>query len=319
MGIQVIKPGLQSTIQDLGRFGYQEYGVIVSGAMDNYALRVANLLVGNEEGEAGLEITLIGPSLLFEHNTVISLFGAELHASIDGTPIPNGKPLMAEKGSILSFGSVKNGCRCYLAIKGGFATDPVMSSKSTYMKAKIGGYQGRMIAAGDVLPIKETVLFQQPSWRASPSLSRYITENNPIRFISGKQADWFTNEGKTAFTSSPYLIANDSDRMGYRLKGSPINLMEKKELITEGVTVGSIQVPHDGQPIILMADRQTTGGYPKIGQVASVDLPALAQRKPGESLSFQEISLQVAHRLLFEQEKELQLLKRFINNKLKGV
>ncbi|SHQ77822.1 Allophanate hydrolase subunit 2 [Mycobacteroides abscessus subsp. abscessus] len=319
MSIIVLKPGLLTTIQDLGRFHYQAKGIGTSGALDLYSHRLANWLVGNEENEATIEITLIGPTLLFQCTAVISICGADLSPTLNGIKIDNGRTLQVSNGDILSFSTIRNGSRAYLAVSGGIHSPSKFGSKSTDIRSKIGGQYGRPLKAKDRLLIPSSYLLHRIQWKLSPELHNHVTENRKVRFTKGKQFDLFTNSSHQAFISSDYQINKDSNRMGIRLNGPPLQLQTKKELITEGVAHGSVQVPPNGQPIILLSDRQTTGGYPKIAQIASVDLPYLAQKKPGEMVSFEEITLQESQKLYSRMNHLMRVQKTIIKEGLKGV
>jgi antagonist of KipI len=325
MSIRVIRPGLLTTVQDLGRMGMQQYGVIVSGAMDSFALRIANLLVSNEEHEAVLEITLSGPSLLFEHDALIAISGADLSPSIGDQTVPAWRPIWVRAGSQLDFGAPVRGCRAYLSVAGGIDVPLVMHSRSTYLRAKLGGLEGRPLANGDRIPFRsesrqafemmkglaERAIdrpFHSTSWFACTDLPGY-TDHPTIRVMPGGQHEWFTEESQIAFVSEEYRVTPQSDRMGYRLSGPSVRFRLRRELISEAVTFGTIQVPADGQPIILMADRPTTGGYAKIAQVATVDLPILAQLKPGSKIRFQQISIDEAQSLYRSREALIQKLR----------
>ena len=300
MTVKVLRPGLLATIQDLGRHGYQRYGVIVGGAMDNYSLRLANLLVGNEEGEAALEVTLFGTSLQFEKDMLIALTGGDLLATIDEEHAPMWRPLFVKKGSLLQFKSAIKGCRAYVSFAGGIAVPEVMESKSTYLRAKIGGFQGRALQKGDVFECGEISAIAQSfisqskkrnshrTWSVSCNPLLNLQQTQTIRLLKGNEFERFDKESRHALFNRPYTLTAQSDRMGSRLKGCTLSLSEEFELLSEGVTYGTIQVPPNGQPIVLMADRQTTGGYPKIGQVISADLPRLAQLQPGATIHFKE-------------------------------
>ncbi|KZL91631.1 biotin-dependent carboxyltransferase family protein [Clostridium magnum] len=326
MGITVINPGLLTTIQDLGRYGYQKYGIIVSGAMDTYSLRLANLLVGNKEGEAALEITLMGPSLEIEKGTLLAITGGDLSPTINGESIPMWRPVYLHEKSILKFGACKSGCRSYLAVAGGYDVAEVMESKSTYLRAGIGGFQGRGLQKDDVLefksPREESLniienlskkhsanFFSSTLWYLRKKSVIKDSQNIKIRVIRNRQFDQFSLDSKKQFLTCSFKISHQSDRMGYRLQGPAINLEKPLEMISEAVALGTIQVPPDGNPIILLADRQTVGGYPKIAQIATVDISKVVQSKPGDRISFEEISLEEAERLYIEREKYIQNLK----------
>ncbi|MGV3465565.1 MAG: biotin-dependent carboxyltransferase family protein [Heyndrickxia sp.] len=331
--ITIKKPGLLSSIQDLGRYGYQKYGVIVSGAMDPLAHRIANLLVGNEEYESTLEMTLLGPVLEFHEDTLISLCGGDLSPTINGKSVPMWRTVYVKKGSELRFGSAKAGCRVYLAVAGGFSVPDVMGSKSTYLNAGIGGLNGRALKAGDQVaihtpsPLSSKIILQmkrqdtnesfiEMEWSVASKLIPSFKKVQSIRVMRGRQFSLFRIKSQREFFSKAFEVTTQSDRMGYRLKGETLSLEQPTEMLSEAVSFGTIQVPSDGNPIILLADRQTTGGYPKIGQVASVDLSLLAQAKPGDELRFSEISHEEAEALLIDRERKIQELKKGILLKL---
>lgn len=316
MGIKVLQPGILATIQDLGRYGLQKFGVIVGGAMDSISLRIANLLVGNSEGEGALEVTLYGTTLLFETDELIAITGGNLQPTIDGKAAPMWRPLLIEKGSVLKFNTAISGCRAYVSFSGGIQVPKVMSSKSTYIRAGIGGFQGRKLQKNDVFELDRRSelgedLFKQLkkeptylSWSADYTSFVTFKKTQTIRFIRGSEYQHFDEESLKKFLSTPYTITTHSDRMGYRLEGDAIQLKEPFELLSEGVTFGTIQVPANGQPIILMADCQTTGGYPKIGQVISADLPSLAQMQANGRVYFKEVTLEEAQLALIHQERK---------------
>ncbi|MFM0431959.1 biotin-dependent carboxyltransferase family protein [Paraburkholderia aspalathi] len=303
MNIEVIKPGALSTFQDLGRVGFQHLGIPANGAMDERAHRIANALVGNASTNATLEITLMGPTLRFPHDTVIALSGADLDAKLDATPVPLDRATMVPAGSELSFGKRRSGLRAYLAVRGGFRFDPVMGSASTYTRGGYGGHAGRPLKKGDLLAA------HAPTRPVPHHPDRTLFDENilsapdaPIRVLPGREWQYFSMQAQQTFLHEPYRLAPQSDRMGYRLEGGRLDLSAPRDVASEAVGFGAIQVPADGQPIILMADRQTTGGYPKIGHVCAVDLPRLAQKMPGESVHFTRVDLETAQRLLLLQE-----------------
>jgi len=319
MGITVIKPGLYTTIQDIGRFGYQQLGIVPSGAMDSFALRTANMLVDNHDTESTIEITMIGPILRFEKSAIISICGANMSPEINGIPVQTGKVLTIQSGEILTFNKLVSGSRCYLAVHGGIQVEKVLDSKSTYVKGRIGGINGLPLRTQDYIPIQESRMKRRAKWSLARECFQYVESNSPVRIMEGKQFHLFTQRAKSKLLQAEFKIQSNSDRMGYRLQGEyHLSLSSPKELITEGVTMGSIQVPPDGQPIVLMADRQTTGGYPKIAQVASVDLPILAQKKPGDIIKFEMVSLRTAQSLLIKREKQLCILQKLIKERMRG-
>lgn len=311
MSIRVMKAGMQTTIQDLGRHGWQSLGISVCGAMDPWAAKIVNILLNNHENEAVLEMTVHGPTLEIQEDLFLAIFGADMVARRNGKKIAQGKPVFVRKGDVLTFGYARDGIRTYLAVKGGFFIEKVLDSYSTDVKAKMGGMGGRALKEGDILPTKsgETPLSHNRKFPYHIK-NHYIDRKvSPIHFIRGRQYHWFTKESLQAFESSPFTIEPDSDRMGYRLSGSGLEQGEPRELITEGTTFGTIQIPPSGQPIILMADRQPTGGYPKIGEVIRSDLPRLSQMRPGQKLHFQEVSLQEAYQKIRKQRRDLEKIK----------
>ncbi|WDF69852.1 biotin-dependent carboxyltransferase family protein [Sphingobacterium oryzagri] len=313
MGFSVLKAGMQTTIQDLGRFGFQRFGMVVGGAMDGLAWRLGNMILHNNENAAALECTTIGPSLHFEQTQLIAITGADLSARLDGVPIACWKPILVTAGSVLSFGKPVSGCRAYICFQNGLDIPQVMHSQSTYLKAKIGGWQGRALQKGDRIdfckPYGNAAL--QINWRLSPQLYTDLSRTN-IRVIKGPQFEDFSKESVEQFFSESFDITAMSDRMGYRLASAPLRLAHSTELLSSAVTFGTVQVPPEGQAIVLMADRPTTGGYPILAQVASVDLSLLSQKQAGDALRFELISLAEAQRLLRTQERQLLQVKRSI-------
>jgi len=294
--IEVIKPGIFTTIQDKGRWGYQSYGVGIAGALDPFALSAANLLVGNPEEAAGLELTLLGPTIKFHQETIFAIAGADLGPKLDGEKIQNWTCHHAPVGSTLSFAGRKSEVRSYLAVSGGIDVPPVMGSRSTYLIAHFGGLEGRTLKSQDRLPISST------SPGAKKFIGKFLPEkfrppyakNPTLRVVLGPFADFFSEEGIRAFFSTEYMITPNSDRMGYRLQGEAIKRQKPSELISCGLANGTIQVPPNGQPIILLADRQTIGGYPIIATMIQADLPLVAQCLPGDRLRFSAVSVDEA-------------------------
>lgn len=330
--ITVMKPGLQDTIQDMGRYGYQKFGVIVGGVMDPFSHRTANLLVGNGGQEATLEMTLVGPRLLFEQDVVIAICGGDLQPTIGKISVPMWKPVYIRKGSELKFGAALAGSRSYLAVAGGFNVPIVLNSRSTYVKAGLGGFEGRPLKKGDVLlnnnptdasvSIKKkleigTDIFHAPDWQIASKLLPKLSKRYEIRVMRGRQYVLFDEPSQSRFWNEPFTVSSLSDRMGYRLNGPKLQLKKPSELISEAVTFGSIQVPSDGNPIILAADRQTTGGYPKIGQISSINFTKLAQAKAGDELSFTEVTIAQSHQIIAVQEANLKELRAAILTKFR--
>ncbi len=309
---EVVQPGPLTTVQDLGRYGYQQYGVPSSGAMDSYALRIGNLLVGNAENAASLEITLFGCQLRALQDTVVAVTGADLGVTINGKPAPQWQAIPVRKDDVIAFPRLKSGCRAYLSVAGGFPVSPVMGSASTYVRAGIGGYEGRALRKGDVLrtakPMRQPAQVPIPH-RYIPAYGNRIT----LRVVLGPQDDYFTDEGIRTFLSSDYTVSTQADRMGYRLEGARIRHKAKADIISDGIPLGAVQVPGDGLPIILLADRQTTGGYTKIATVISADIPLIAQAKPGDTVRFRQVSPDEAITALREQEKMIESVKLLLH------
>lgn len=318
--VKIIKPGLLTTVQDLGRYGYQQYGVTVSGVMDNVSARLANILVGNDEGEGLLEITMLGPEIEFLEDMVIAITGGELLPALNNNVVAMGKSLLVKKGDKLAFKGVKSGCRSYIAFSGGIEVPVLMGSKATFTRGNIGGYEGRALKAGDTLTIGT------PKESLSSLAGKEIHENLyeykhtiELRVVLGPQEKAFTEKGLQTFFANQYSVTNECDRMGYRLEGERIEHKDGGDIISDGISMGAIQVPSHGSPIIMMADRQTTGGYTKIGNVITVDLPKVAQAKPGDKIVFKETTLEEAHHLLKELESKIATLKQRCSIKEKEV
>jgi biotin-dependent carboxylase-like uncharacterized protein len=294
--IKIYNPGLLTTVQDLGRFGYQQYGMPVSGAMDTYSLKFANFLVGNNSNEACLEATVTGPEIEFESETFIAVCGADMQAKLNGKDAGMYVTIPVKQGDKLTFQSLKNGIRTYVAFAGGIDVPVVMGSKSTYLRGKMGGFNGRQLLAGDKLKIgipAKKIKIKEANKKQIPIWNDYFI----ARIIAGPEANYFTMNGLANFLNSEYKLSVQSDRMGYRLSGEKIEHQLPPDIISSGIAFGTIQVPSHGEPIVMMADRQSTGGYPRIANVISADLPYLAQLQPGNTLRFLEINLKQAHEL----------------------
>lgn len=328
--IRVMKAGVLTQLQDLGRYGYQRYGVPVNGVMDEWSHRIANVLVGNPDHVATLECTLTGPSLRFDRDRLVALCGADMRANVDGEPVPLGQPLLIHAGATLQFDGHRRGARVYLAVRGGFGVPAVMGSASTFVQGRFGGFQGRPLVKGDRLPLADAdhgypgalrLLVQCGTAFVTPaafSIPVPDSSMDAVRFVPGPQWQAFTPEARQAFAGQPFEIGAQSDRMGYRLKGPALALARPLEMVSEAVSFGTVQVPPDGNPIILMADRQSAGGYPKIGYVASVDLPMLAQAMPGEQLRFAPVALEQAQALYLAREEALAQLRQQVELSMRG-
>lgn len=315
MKIEVLKPGAQTQVQDLGRYGYQGLGVPVGGVMDEWSHRLANLLAGNSCDEATLEIVLTGPSLRFEAATRIAICGADLSPRLDGRELGPDRAVEVPAGGVLEFGPCVAGLRAYLAVRGGFAIAPLMGSRSTYLRGGFGGFAGRALRKGDALEVPE-----QPAPapvrgpRVRPLLPSSLPRNAPgepawLRVVQGEHWDLFDSQAQALLSQAEFRIGLQSDRMGYRLEGPSLQRRDKSELISEAMSFGTIQVPPDGQPIVLMAERHGTGGYPKIAHVISVDLPRLAQLAPQRTLRFEPVTLEAAQTLYLQREQALTTLR----------
>ena len=305
------RPGMHSVLQDMGRLGHQQYGVSVNGPMDEWSHRLANALVGNAEDAAVLECTLSGPRLSFSENTLIALCGARMNVTADGRPVPYDCAVLLRRGVVLDVGERLRGARVYLAVRGGLATEPVLGSRSTNVRAGFGGFHGRALRKGDCLPLSAisrdvpTLPIERCMVQSGlPLVSALPVDVTPptapadgLRFIPGPHWHAFTAQAQQSFTRQPYEVTPQSDRMGSRLRGPALMLEQPMELVSEATVFGTVQVPPDGQPIVLMADRQSAGGYPKIGYVASADLPALAQAMPGDALRFTPVTQEDAEKL----------------------
>lgn len=315
MGILFLNGGLLTTVQDAGRRGYQRFGLGASGAVDVRSYTYANLLVGNDRDEAVLEVTLFGPTMEFTSRSVIAITGGDLSPLLNGKPFPMYRAAAVEKGDILSFGTPKTGCRAYISFAGGLQVTPIMGSRSTYIKANLGGYEGRKLMQND------EIAFHRPGTQPS-NLSRRRIEppelsgSYTLRVLLGPQDDRFTKKGLETFLSSVYTVTNEFDRMGYRLSGAKIEHVTDGNIITDGITFGAIQVPDGGEPIIMLSDRQTTGGYAKIASVIHEDMPLIAQCKAGDTVRFAVTDIETAQVAFLAQKNHYLTLQRSFERKM---
>ncbi len=300
--VRVIEGGPLTTVQDLGRYGYQRYGLPVSGALDRFALRVGNLLVGNDEGAAGLEMTMVGPELLFLTDTVVALTGAEFRPRLDGRPAPVWEAFAVARGATLACGPARAGVRGYLAFAGGIDVPVVLGSRSTYLRSRLGGFEGRALRAGDVLPLP-TVPPAVEGRRINRKRIPVEAGSHTLRVVLGPQDQAFTAEGIHRLLSAAFTITPQSDRMGYRLDGPRITHRASADIVSDGTPAGAVQVTGDETPIILLADRGTAGGYTKAAVVIAADLGRRAQAAPGNRISFEAISVERAHKALGAQHE----------------
>ena len=309
--LRVVEPGLLTTVQDLGRYGYQRFGVPVSGAMDDFALRAANLMVGNEEGAGALELTVLGPTIVIESDTSIAITGGDLSPALDGEPVPLWETINVPAGSRLSFGGARDGLRSWLAVAGGIDVPMVMGSRSTYVRGGIGGLQGRALSAGDTLSTLS------PS--GGVDVGRRLPEDFPapsygnshqLRFVPGPQDEAFTEDAVSTLLGSIYSVSMDQDRMGCRLEGPALKHRSGPDIVSDGSPLGAVQVPGDGTPIVLLADRGTTGGYTKIATVIGADVGLLAQAMPGDEVTFSAVSVEDAQSVLRERRAVLRAIEQ---------
>jgi biotin-dependent carboxylase-like uncharacterized protein len=306
------KSGLLTTVQDPGRWGYQAIGMPVAGAMDGFALRAGNIIVGNDAGAAALEVTVTGPTFsVTEREGVFCLSGAELVLTINGEKVPAWTAHSIKAGDKVTVGGPAGaGCRGYLCFSGGIDVPVVMGSRSTYLRAKIGGLEGRALKAGDVLETGGN----PPLWRrcegfACPAALRPgYGKDRPVRVLLGPQDDCFTREGIETFLGSGYVITNEADRMGFRLEGPAIEHTGGADIISDGIPLGAVQVPGHGKPVVMLADRQTTGGYTKIAVVVTADISLLAQRMPGEFVRFEKVEFEEALAIALDERARLRSL-----------
>ena len=316
MGIRILKGGMLTTVQDLGRTGYQSQGFSVAGVMDVRSFKIANLLLDNPENEAVLEFTLIGPTLEFTSSTII---GGDFQPVLNGKPVEMYRALYINKGDILKFGSARTGSRGYIAFSSYLNIPVVMGSRCTNLKSSLGGFKGRKLQAGDYIGfrIKRRYLPFFLSRKLEPD--HFDDVQAELRVVMGPQDDLFSKQGLETFLTQEYTVTSDFDRMGCRLEGPFIAPKKGSDIISDGIAFGSIQVPAHGKPIILLADRQTTGGYGKIATVASVDIPKLVQRKTDHKIRFRAISVEEAQELYLNEIRELDAMRKTIHVPCKEV
>lgn len=334
MSITIIEPGILDTVQDLGRKGWASMGINPGGAMDRIATTIANYLVGNNEHAPVIEMHFPAPVIQFNNTTLIAICGGDFQPVLDEVPLPLHTPLLIEQGGTLRFTKLKKGARAYLAVAGGFDLQPWLSSYATNLKAGAGGHEGRRLLGGDVLYFENRNFFvpgssalfnivashsstsgtlpgrpsriHQLPWQATMT-GLYGSEE--LRVIAGNEYPLISDCSATILEGNTFIISHQSDRMGYRMNGSPLQLVQKKEMISSAVTSGTIQLLPNGQLIILMADHQTTGGYPRLAHLISADIPRLAQMQPNQSVRFRMVTLEEAEAALLEQERNLQQVK----------
>lgn len=307
---RVVKPGFFTTVQDLGRTGFLRFGVPVSGAMDDFSFKLANMLVGNSPSDACLEITVIGPELEALSDTQIALGGGDLSPLVNNEEVAMWQTINIKKGDVVSFGKLRNGCRAYLSVRSGINVPLMLGSRSTYTRCQLGGVQGRQLKKDDILegfdsanPLKHILALP------SDLIPNFNSETH-VNVVLGPHLGKFTKEGVETFLSNPYAVTLEADRMGYRTEGPAIELKTRGDVISDAILPGAVQVPSDGKPIIMMKDAQTTGGYAKIAVVETSDIHVLGQTKPKDKVRFHEISLAKACDGLREYKEKLKTFEK---------
>jgi antagonist of KipI len=301
----VVKAGMLTTIQDTGRWGFQSRGVPVAGPMDPVSHRLANALVGNDRDAAALEITLLGPELEFVDERLVAVAGAEFELALDGRSVPSNAPFTVSAGSHLRFGARRLGARAYLAVSGGIAVPPTLGSRSTHLVSAMGGVAGRALTAGDRLPLGDPTHMPGTALAPQTAIVPLPAGRATIRVLPGPQVEYFSADALDVLQSAPYVIGHHSDRMGFRLEGPRLTHARGADIISDATPLGVMQVPASGQPILLMADRQTTGGYPKIATVITADIAVAGQLGPADSMSFVVCTPREAMAALIAQERAL--------------
>jgi len=311
MSLQIIKTGLLDTVQDQGRYGYQHLGINPGGAMDRFSSQLANALLGKDFTSPVIEMHFPSSKILFTEATIICITGGDFTPAINGKKIPLNQPVAIDKNTELSLEKNISGARCYLSVLHNFELGKWLNSYSTNLVANAGGFKGGALKKGDIINFKNNfdykfllgeIDFKLLPWKGSDN----FFFKKEIRFIKGNEWEWLERNSKNDFTETNYIISNNSNRMGYRLEGIVLNLKEDRQLISSGVTFGTIQLLPDGQLIVLMADHQTTGGYPRIGNVISADLPMLAQKNPGDEIKVVEVEIALAEKEIIQQQRDLQ-------------
>jgi antagonist of KipI len=316
MSLKIIKAGILDTIQDLGRYGHQHLGINPAGAMDKYAMQVTNLLIGNKPGEAVIEMHFPAAVFMFTRPALIAIGGADFSASINGEPVPNYHPVIVDKNDVLQFHKPITGARAYLAVAGGLSITKWMNSYSTLLTAKAGGYNGRSLRKDDELFFRQPGSYPNKNedfmvlpWRACvnylPAQQEGKDDRNEMLVVPGKEWDRLTTESKENFTMTSFVITQQSDRMGYRLNNIPMHSLIHEEIISSAVSFGTIQLLPDGRLIVLMADHQTTGGYPRVAHIISAHHSGMAQVKAGDKIQFRLTDQLTAEKLLVKQQQHL--------------
>lgn len=309
MTIEILRTGLLTTVRDIGRFGYRRFGVNPTGAMDPLAARIANILVGNSDHDAVIEANFPAPVLRFRYDTIFAVTGGDLAPRLDGAEIRNWRTFRAEAGSTLSFSSRVTGCRCYIAVAGGFDLPRWLGSSTTNLAASAGGFRGRKLAVGDVIELNAPDAFASVGVSPAPSILPRYHDFPTVRITAGPEFDRLSTESRNDFLNSTFTIGKNSDPMGFRLEGPSLQIDGEAAFLSSAVTFGTIQLPPGGDPILLMSDHQTSGGYPRIGNIAAVDIPLAAQLGPSDRIAFHLVEHEEAHKLLVAMERDLAMLR----------
>lgn len=321
MSLEILKAGVLDTVQDAGRPGYRRWGIGPSGVMDPYASRVANALVGNDAHAALLEMHFPAPHILFHRDAIVTLTGAGMVPTVQEYGVPLWKPLIVKAGSVLTFHRRNNGARCYLAIRGGIAVTPWLGSRSTNLKVNAGGFQGRALRKGDVIPVHDdtfpkgiTAAFKVLPWSVNyPAVYR---PDDEIFFTPGHEWSWLSETSRRDVLTQPFMIESSSDRMAYHVSHRALTFRKKQELLSSAVCAGTIQALPGGNLLILMADHQTTGGYPRIGHVATAHLPRLAQLNANDMFRLKKISVEESEKMLLSLGRDLRDIQAACRKKL---
>jgi biotin-dependent carboxylase-like uncharacterized protein len=302
--LAILSGGFLTTVQDLGRDHCAHLGLSPSGAADNVSLRLGNLLVGNPPGAAAFEMTLSGATVVFNSSFPIALTGSAFEATLDGTAVACWQTLLVRPGQTLRCGSATSGARCYLCVGGGLQVEPILASSSTHLQAALGGAGGRPVKSGDFFTVGHSV-DSESALSIRLDILEYLFKPGPLRTTSGMQIELFTAAERSMFFSSTYVVKEESNRTGLRLSGPPLNHRVREDLVTEGVSLGAIQIPPGGEPIILFVEHPTTGGYPKIANVVSADMHRVGQLRPRDDVRFEFVTIDEALSLLHERESFL--------------
>lgn len=314
MKMEILNPGVLTSVQDAGRFGRQRFGMSPAGAMDSYSMTLANILVGNPRNTGVLECTLAGPTIRFDANCIAAVTGADMAPTLNGKPVAMGEALEVPAGSTLKLGAAKNGCRTYIAVAGELDLPKIDGSQSTLLRSGIGGYEGRKLKAGDVIGICPPISDVRNIPIRKLFEPQHFVDEVTVRVILGPQEDRFTEAGLKTFLSQTYTVSAKSDRMASRLEGAKVEHITDANIISDGIPMGAVQVPGSGEPMIMMSEHQGSGGYTKIANVISVDIPLVAQCGPGKRIRFRAVSVQEAQALYRARLEEYSRLEAVFND-----